>query len=237
MQLLDVRESWAKMRKSLGDKRKQISAGQIEEITRLYGAFEENERSKIFPNEAFGFMRITVERPLRLRHEITDTTLAALEADKKIAALEQDVRQQVVDTVRSWEGTTFDSDGAALRKQVSASLKALGVRKKPLENAVIDALAVRDPDADPATDKNGNPQPDPDLRDHENVPLPAPAGRYDQDPAGRLSSPSHRTAVEDYVQAECAPTSPTPGPTTPKPGSATKSPSPATSTATRRPGR
>ena len=62
------------MRKSLGEKRKEISAEQIEEITRLYGEFAEGEKVKIFPNEAFGFLRITVERPLRLRWEVTDET-------------------------------------------------------------------------------------------------------------------------------------------------------------------
>ena len=60
------------MRKSLGDKRKEICPEQIEEITRLYGEFTENEQVKIFPNEAFGFQRITVERPLRLRWEVPD---------------------------------------------------------------------------------------------------------------------------------------------------------------------
>ena len=48
------------MRKSLGQKRKEISAEQIADITRLYGAFEEGPRIKIFPNESFGFLRITV---------------------------------------------------------------------------------------------------------------------------------------------------------------------------------
>jgi hypothetical protein len=60
--LVDAREFWVKMRKSLGDKRKEISAEQIAEITRLYGDFIEDERVKIFPNEAFGYLRITVER-------------------------------------------------------------------------------------------------------------------------------------------------------------------------------
>ena len=64
VQLVDARGLWIKMRKSLGDKRKQISDDQIPEIVRLYGDFEENDRVKIFPNEAFGFLRITVERPL-----------------------------------------------------------------------------------------------------------------------------------------------------------------------------
>ncbi len=64
VQLVDARELWTKMRKSLGDKRKQLSDDQIAEIVRLYGSFEDGDRVKIFPNEAFGFMRITVERPL-----------------------------------------------------------------------------------------------------------------------------------------------------------------------------
>src|SRR3546814_3225854 len=54
-----------KMRKSLGEKRKQIDQAQIDEIVRLYGDFTENDRVKILPNEAFGFLRITVERPLK----------------------------------------------------------------------------------------------------------------------------------------------------------------------------
>jgi type I restriction enzyme M protein len=64
VQLVDARELWTKMRKSLGEKRKQLSDDQIGEIVRLYGEFEENDQVKILPNEAFGFLRITVERPL-----------------------------------------------------------------------------------------------------------------------------------------------------------------------------
>ena len=75
VQLVDAREFFVKMRKSLGEKRKEISAEQIEVITRLYGEFAEGEEVKIFPNEAFGFLRITVERPLRLRWEVTDETI------------------------------------------------------------------------------------------------------------------------------------------------------------------
>ena len=69
---------FVKMRKTLGEKRKQISAtSRSIEITRLYGEFAEGEQVKIFPNEAFGFLRITVERPLRLRWEVTDDTIAS----------------------------------------------------------------------------------------------------------------------------------------------------------------
>lgn len=70
VQLIDASSYWQKMRKSLGSKRKELNPGHIEEITQLFGRFEDAEKddkpiSKIFPNEAFGYRTITVERPLR----------------------------------------------------------------------------------------------------------------------------------------------------------------------------
>ena len=85
VQLVDARELFVKMRKSLGEKRKEISTDQIAEITRLYGEFAQGERVKILPNESFGFLRITIERPLRLRWEITDETIALVRAAKGLA--------------------------------------------------------------------------------------------------------------------------------------------------------
>ncbi len=77
VQLIDASGFWQKMRKSLGSKRKELGPGHIEDITRLFGEFREETReglsadqagvpiSRIFPNEAFGYRTITVERPLR----------------------------------------------------------------------------------------------------------------------------------------------------------------------------
>ena len=70
LQLIDASGFWQRMRRSLGDKRKELSAEHIEEITRLFGNFEEVRRdgkpvSLIFPNENFGYRTITVERPMR----------------------------------------------------------------------------------------------------------------------------------------------------------------------------
>ncbi len=66
---LDFNRFWEKMDKSLGDKRKKIAEDGDEKgigfITKLYGNFEENEFVKIYPNEFFGYWRITVERPQR----------------------------------------------------------------------------------------------------------------------------------------------------------------------------
>ena len=70
VQLIDGSGMWQKMRKSLGSKRREMAAAHIDEITRVFGAFEEAARdgvpiSRIFNNEAFGYRTITVERPLR----------------------------------------------------------------------------------------------------------------------------------------------------------------------------
>ena len=70
IQLIDASSFWQKMRKSLGSKRKELSPEHIDDITRLFGNFEELTRagvpiSKIFPNDAFGYHTITVERPER----------------------------------------------------------------------------------------------------------------------------------------------------------------------------
>jgi type I restriction enzyme M protein len=70
VQLIDASSFWQKMRKSLGSKRKELSPTHIEEVTQLFGRFEEASRdgvpiSRIFKNEDFGYRTITVERPER----------------------------------------------------------------------------------------------------------------------------------------------------------------------------
>jgi len=72
IQLIDGRERWAPMRRSLGDKRRYLTDEIIEDLTREHGRFADTETCKIFDNAHFGFRRITVERPLRLCFQITD---------------------------------------------------------------------------------------------------------------------------------------------------------------------
>ncbi len=204
VQLVDARDLFVKMRKSLGEKRKQISDAQIEEIVRTYGAFAEGDRVKIFPNEAFGFLRITVERPLRVRWEVTDDTLAVLDGDKKVTKLDGPTRVALRSGLEAWRGQVM-RDAAVAAKRVRTLLTRVGANSKPLQGAVLDALALGDPEADPVTDAKGNALPDPDLRDNENVPLPAIPVTYEADVSGRLSTLEYRTAIEDYMAAEVRP--------------------------------
>ena len=205
VQLIDARDSFTKMQRGLGQKRKEVSAEQIADITRLYGAFEKGPRVKIFPNESFGFLRITVERPLQLRWEITDDTLAAVESDKKVAKLDYPRRDALLEAMRIHKGSRYVCEKSATATAREALTSTGGDKIAALVKAVTDALAVRDPEAPVITDRAGNPKPDPDLRDNENVPLPEVCVTYEADPTARLETIEYRTAIDDHVEAEVHP--------------------------------
>jgi type I restriction enzyme M protein len=191
VQLLDARESWVKMRKSLGEKRKAISGEQIGELTELYGAFEESERVKILPNEAFGYQRITVERPLRVRYT-GEGARGRLEASKAFAKLAGGERERV-------EGVLVSLAGLSTTDPREALAAANGKLSKAEEKALLETLAVRDPEAPPLDEA------DPELRDQENVPLPPEPVTFEPDPSARLASEPYRRAVEEYMSAEVLP--------------------------------
>ncbi len=194
VQLVDARELWVKMRKSLGEKRKQIFDEQIAEITRLYGAFEENERVKIFRNEQFGYQRITVERPLRLRYAGRGAR-ERLEASRAFAKLGEEQREGLLGVVGMLAELSTTDRGKALTAVTAGN----GKLSKPEQKALLEALAVRDPEA-PTLD-----EPDPELRDQENVPLPPEPATFEPDSVARLAGDPYRRAVEEYMQAEVLP--------------------------------
>jgi type I restriction enzyme M protein len=71
IQLIDARERWSPMKRSLGDKRRYLDEAAIDAITREHGAMTQAATSRVFDNIDFGYRRVTIERPLRLRFEIT----------------------------------------------------------------------------------------------------------------------------------------------------------------------
>lgn len=205
VQLIDARESWAKMRKSLGEKRKHMTTAHIDDITKLYGAFEDNDRSKIFTNESFGFLRITVERPLRRRWEVSAETLAAVRSDRKLAKLDEAVMDKLVgDSGLAAVALPSPTDQAAVAAELKPVLEPFDLTAAQ-RKAVMAALAVYDPDAPVITNRKGQPEPDSNLRDNENVSLPEQAVSFEADPAGRLETPAYRDAIEDYMAEEVLP--------------------------------
>jgi type I restriction enzyme M protein len=197
VQLLDAREYWSQLRKNLGNKRKEVSAEQIAEVTRLYADFVDGEKVKILPNEAFGFQRITVERPLRLRYAITEESLAALAGTKAWAKLDGGQQAKVEEHLFALQGFSTADRRALARK--------LGDLPTGLDKAIWQAFSVTDPEAPAVTGRKGAPEPDSDLRDNENVPLPEGSDSWEADPTERLQSPRYRASVDEYMATEVLP--------------------------------
>lgn len=183
--LLDAREYWAKMRKSLGDKRKYITDEQIASLTALYGeasvAAADPEhpmhgKVKIFATTDFGYQRITVDRPLRLRFEVSEDALAGLEVAKPL--LKYEGRDKLLDALRTLVGGAAVLSRSAFRGTLAAALAPLGKLPAPVDKAVWSAVSVSHLEGELQTDKSGGPLPDPDLRDNENVPLQEDIDEY-----------------------------------------------------------
>lgn len=177
IQLVDARDSWIPMRRSQGDKRRKIGEGkapdgedradepdQIADIVRLYGAYQTSGTSKIFDNADFGYTRVTVERPLKLRYRMTLADKARfLDAAPHllddIQAIDKAFgREPHLDWNAVWVGI-----GKLLRKRESRW-------KTPEERLFRTVFTERDPEAAPVR-KGAGFEADADLRDFENVPL------------------------------------------------------------------
>lgn len=148
VQLVDGREMWAPgaseaNKRSLGDKRRHIPEGRAAEIVRLYGEALESDVSKVFDAREFGYTRVTVERPLRLRFQVT--------LDRKAAFL--DDHPDLLDDVQAVDaalGREPRVDWNAAEREVKAVLKERGSRwRKPQWKAFREAFSEADPGATP----------------------------------------------------------------------------------------
>jgi type I restriction enzyme M protein len=171
VQLIDARELWVKLRRSLGEKRREISTEQIDEITRLHGAFKGGERSKILDNDAFGYRTVVIERPLRARWRTSAETWDGIEDDRAFTKLESTSRGAAVVALHALGERSFEGEEACADALRAALAPAVSKPGTPLTKALVARCLVRDADAPVVTDAKGRPVPDPALRDTENVPL------------------------------------------------------------------
>jgi len=188
VQLIDATALWVPMRKSLGNKRREISDDQIQEVKKIYEEFEEGEQSKIFDSEIFGYRKITVERPLKQNYQASSERIEQLRGQKAFQSLAQSRkkdkeakareeaegrRQQeaILNILSKMSGDLFtrrpDFEKALKRAVKDDDLKL----SAPVKKAILAALSERDEVAEASIDGHGIPEPDPQLRDTENVPL------------------------------------------------------------------
>lgn len=150
VQLIDNRERWAPMRRSLGDKRRYLTNDIIDQVTREHGGFAEKETSRIFDNSDFGYRRITIERPLRLRFQVT------VEGKEKFL----DALPEFLDVIEEVErvlGKEAYNDWNGVWEDVQKILKAEEVRWTAAQTKLFrDAFTVADPAARPVIAKRGS---------------------------------------------------------------------------------
>lgn len=208
VQLIDGTRFFRRMKKSLNNKRNEITDEQIDALTRLYGNYSDGETaevvvdhktgdtetrvvSRVFENREFGFLKVTVERPLRMNFEATPARIARLDQqaafanlatskkrkDDKAAAEEiaegKALQQAVRDLLATLAGKGRYMDRRAFDADLGKAAKKAGIKlTAPVRKAIFAALGERDPQAAICVDAKGDPEADSELRDTENIPLP-----------------------------------------------------------------
>jgi type I restriction enzyme M protein len=188
VQLINGVDLFQKMRKSLGNKRHELSKDHIETIAKTYGDIATGGIAKVFDNIDFGYCRIVVERPLQLNFQATPERIERLheqsafaglgKSKKKGAAGEREAEQgrmlqgQILAVLRSM-ATNLIKNREAFEKMLRAALNEANVElPTPVFKSIISALSERDESADICKDSKGHPEPDSDLRDTDNLPIP-----------------------------------------------------------------
>ena len=201
VQLIDASSFWLPMRRSLGDKRREIPFDRAREIVKILTDFRDGDArkvnkdgkeeevviSRVFPTTQFGFRKITIERPLRLNFKASSDRIARLENEKGFLAIAQSKKKGPAGAKEEAEGRALQDairrlvrrlpnalfkDREAFEHALDAAAKKVGLRlPAPARKAILSALSERDETAAICHDRDGSPDSDPELRDTESVPL------------------------------------------------------------------
>jgi len=186
VQLIDARDEFEGMRKSLGNKRHLITDESITKIIKAYEDFNEGNNVKIFYNEDFGYTKITVERPMQLNYQVTPIRLENLYSYNQFKKLaesnskdletrlnEEDEgkkQQEAIKEALLTIGDDLYTDWDIFEVKVNKALKSFDLKPAFIKN-IIEKLSEHDDTAKYVTDKRGNPKPDSNLRSTEKIPL------------------------------------------------------------------
>jgi len=192
----DIEVFAQKMRKSLGDKRNELSEEHIQQLDDLAFEFKEGEFAKIFDSIDFGYRKLTIERPLRLNFQVsperlgrleTQTTFMNLATSKKkseaaVAEIEAGkvLQATILEVLRRLDSKLY-SDRKQFEKVLETALSKAKLKlSAPVKKAILTALSEKDETAEICVDDKGNPEADGDLRDFESVPLKEDIDTYFQ---------------------------------------------------------
>ena len=172
--MIDATAQWEKMRKSIGSKRRYLSEANMQTITHLYGQFEDADPglSKVLRTEEFGYRTITVEQPLRQVFSVDQDRIEKALSLTPIKKMDKVLRERLRAALESMNHETVWTSRRDFDKELGAALVAQEMGLKPAQRAaVMRAFAKSSPEGELVTNLKGGPEPDPSLRDTENVPL------------------------------------------------------------------
>ena len=158
IQLIDARTRWKPMRRSLGDKRREMGQDDIAAVVCEYGRFSESETSKIFDNQDFGYQRVPIERPLRLRYQMSlERKRNFLDAVPHLPGDVQEIDHEL--------GRGPQNDWNEVEASITDLLKQRNSRWKATERKLFrDVFTDRDPEAAPVILKERKAKKEPDAR-------------------------------------------------------------------------
>lgn len=227
VQLIDGTLFAERMEKSLNNKRHRIPEDQIAHLTRLYGNYQDGETAKvvidkktreaevrtvcrIFKNHEFGFLRIVVERPLRMNFQTTPDRIARFDDLDPAKQAVQEFRQ----VTEAMDATKLYMDLAEFDADVEGTAKRLGIKLGKADRKILwMTIGDKDPEAKECIWVGGRPEPDPELRDNENVPLPDDTVlplpmAFGPDPQNKLNGDVVKLmtpTIDAYIKAEVLP--------------------------------
>ena len=189
IQLVNTTEFYQNMRKSLGNKRKEITDEQIQKIKEIYKNFEESENSKIFDNEDFGYRKITVERPLKLSFRVNEESIEnvknttqfinlAVSKKKDLEIKEKEElegrkkQEELLKFLESFDSEFEYMDRDKFIKDLKSKSKEFDITLSAgLIKAIVNAIGVRNENAVVCKDAKGNIESDSSLKDTESISL------------------------------------------------------------------
>ena len=195
VQLIDATALFTPLQRSLGSKRREISPEDAATVLQLLrdfadtgnitaskdGDVTEAAASRLLPTTAFGFRKVTIERPLRLNFQASPARIARLESQKAFQNLAKPggtateagrIQQDAILTMlRTFPENLYKNRKEFHKDLATAARRAEVKLSAPIKKAIFAALGERDPTAEICLQPNGDPEPDPNLRDTERVPL------------------------------------------------------------------
>jgi type I restriction enzyme M protein len=186
VQLIDASSQFVKMRKSLGDKRNEITEDNITNIVKSYINFEESPESKLFMTQDFAYTQVTIEQPLKLSIEVTEEKLALLSDDKLLSRMPPAEQEKTLGIFQEYIGKGNLNSRDAFLDDLRKKFVSLGLKyTKSIEKKAISLFGIHSDEAESCKNAKGELEADSDLRATEKVP--------------------HNMDVDEYLQKEVLP--------------------------------